>query len=159
MASSRKNDSTSEEGIAAASYTLAFYKQVMSVTEYKAHYRNLLAELHAAGLGDTEIALEDLQKNQLKEIVQSIRYHIDMAITQYVAIVNDLNLNEAEEKRLKELKQYNIKFSEDYVLKLQDVDAVTAHLHTFLLKKVVKGLLKSSQDIITQIYGGNSNDT
>lgn len=158
-------DSTKEENIASASYTLTFYQDIMSLTEWRSIYKNynldlaykylggqaskLKVEQQAEGLAKTD----DQEKAQLRQIIQNVRYFIDKTVLMYQAIVASLGLQEQETQRIARMKEITARIDQSHFLLDEDLSLLLLELHTFLLKDIVKGLLKTSQSYVEEVFG------
>lgn len=150
---SKKSDSTTEEGIAAASYVLTFYREVLLLTHWKSMWKNMLVEIRYKYSDDKLDKLDDTEKSSLRDMVQNLRYYCDKTQTLYFAIIENLALTKAEENGVGKIKEAMKTIEENYVIDRAVLDDFVKELHKFLLKDVVKGLLKTSQDIIDSVYG------
>lgn len=138
-----------EEKTAAANYILEFYKEVALLKHNYANYINLLAELKATADGDDLTALEEPQKETLKVSVQALRYYVIQTYTTLKSIKSNLKTTDQE---FKDLAEAYGKVKDKFIMEISYVEKYVDQISTILIKEVMRGLLRSSQEIFKGIY-------
>lgn len=135
-----------EERIAAASYIIVFYQEVMALNQHHANYANVTAELKAK-YGEDAKGLETRDREILTLAVQNLRNSAQKCNIQYEAI--------SEYTDSANTKKDNVLFNkikEKFIIPLDDSYAYVTFLNKFLVKKIMKRILENSQDIVTKMY-------
>jgi hypothetical protein len=142
-------DSGYEEGVAAASYVLNFNNECMLLTHWSALYFNWLSavEKRMGGLIGEEPVLEDTELAQFTEIIGQLKYHIELTRMQYAAIISHISKGFPAnyEQLIRDIRN-------SYIIKREQLEEYIIILHKFLLEDVIKGLLRSSQQLIDSLY-------
>lgn len=156
MIPTKSPDASTEEGIAAASYIIEFYKDCMQVMQWKARYKNTLAMIYTKyGHEFDPNTMEQGDAVELNDTLTNIRYYVDKVCTSYQAISENTKTENANTKKI--ITAFNTYLETAWVIERTKLDEFTIELNRFLLKDVIKGLLKSSNDLLDAIYGSTSN--
>jgi len=136
-----------EKKNAAASYIMTFYQEVQAVKQTYAAYLDLILDLQLSYGVEGISKLEDDQKDTVKSAIKQLRYLVIQSMTSYKAITQstkkDIN---------KKLQQSYDNIKKDYIIKIKDIELFTEELNRALLDQVITNLLKTSEDIISDIY-------
>lgn len=142
-----KGAQLSEEKTAAASYILNFYSEVVQLTHNYANFENVLLELKSKYMNNTEaITLEE--KELVKQQSNILRYYTTKTYISYISIVGGLK----EVKLNPKISEGYTKIKDQQVIRTEDIKDYVINLNEFIVNAVIKNLLESSQELLTNIY-------
>lgn len=150
MATSKKG--IDEERIAAASYILNFYQDVVNLTHNYCNYENVLIELQQEHGSTEEVKLSVEQKELIKQYCQILRYYARSSNIRYKAIIRSIKSKKIKER--KELKELLKKINSNYVIRVEDIKAYVEVMNEIIVDNIIKNLLESSSSIVNDLYGG-----
>lgn len=137
----------SEEKTAAASYILNFYQLVQNLNHNYSAYLNRVIELeHAQKAGKAQH--EDM--HSILELSQNIRYYCTQGYIHYCTIME--GLNKEQDKKVQEKYEAILK---QLIINREDIRDYVVALNLVLMKDIIKRLLESSQDILSNIMSTN----
>lgn len=141
--------SVSDERTTASSYILNFYTDVMQLNHFYAQYVTYILELEAK-YGSKPDKFDDADKQIFINKTQEVRYFLNKIYVQFVSIASNIddvdvsgNLKEVK-KHFNDMKAFNIN--------REALEGFVISLNSFLIKKVMRGLLESSQDYLNKLY-------
>lgn len=150
---------------AGASYVLGFYNNVNQLNDFYARYINVLAELKGqipknkeqqeAGLISY---LDEAQKLELKTALQYLRYAATQTYTNYLTINMSLPVRqeiELDDKKVNLSSLYN-SIKDEYVIKQEVAEKYVLSMNTFLMKGIIKQLLETGSQLITDLYANGT---
>lgn len=137
-----------EQKITASNYIISFYQEVENLTHNHAIYINLLIELKAKyGEKPDAKKITEEEYNVLSTTVQTVRYYCTKAYIKYNSISNQFQKNEDVKK------QYDlIKSPSNYLIDSEKLESFVTLMNNIIVDKVIRNLLKSSQDFVSEIY-------
>lgn len=136
------------EQTAAANYIIQFYQEVNLLKQNYAIYVNALKELEAKQNQEQEINIEEAEKQQINKIVQTARYYL---IQSHITCDNILTiLNKKKEQEI--LQNLYNQVIKDYILDTTKLHAYVTQISLTLIQEAMRGLLKTSEDIIKGLY-------
>lgn len=139
-----------EERITQANYIINFYNEVALLTNLYAEYKNILILIDSKYGGAIE-KIEETDRNYMFDIVQQIRAGINK-INIYSNCFQDKEIvPKADNTKL--IKEVN----DDLIIKSETVEKLTIFYNQILINNIMKDLLKSSQDILNNIYNDGTN--
>lgn len=149
----KREKTVNEEKKAAASYVINFYNEVTLLNHEYANYENII--LYIKGQTNSDIknfsTLEDHQKNQLMEIVQTVRYYINKTYLIYNVLIK--TANQEIDKEIQKLRQY---CRDNYIIDLEAVEDYVLKINLFLTSAVMKNLLENSEDYINKVFANEN---
>lgn len=132
-----------EQKIVGASYIFSFYQAVHSLNDQYALYLCNLVEIKGQKLE----VMDESTKNQIKASVQELRFILNKVYIQYLTLLQPLNIK--ENKDITELYE---KINDDFMIESEDLKKIVMELNRVLLMDIVKQILESTQDIISNLY-------
>ena len=143
----KKNSNINEQRTAAASYIINFYQQTQDLVDYFVSYTNILTEIKYKYKGIDLSKIEDNDKQTLLVSSQNLRYCIQKIFIQYKTILHTLN-----KKENKKLTQNYNQIKEHFIMQQSKVENFVIDINIFLMEDIIKQLISSSQELITDIY-------
>jgi len=92
------------------------------------------------------------EMKNLTENAQVVRYYADKVHTYYVSIITNLNLSSTEKENAEKLKKLLKEIQSNQVIKSEPLEEYVIEIHRFMLKEVIQGLLKNSQDMVSSTF-------
>lgn len=141
-----------EERTAAASYILTFYQHVSQLTDYYATYKNIMIELRAKYKNEEEEELKEFNEEERRAItttIQNVRYIAHKTQIQYKCIMQSIGVNPETDKTINEIYA---KINIGFIPKTTHIENYVIELNKILIGKIVKGLLETSQNIISKTF-------
>lgn len=138
----------SEERTAAASFILGFYEVVVMLKQNYANYCNILEELNYRHQSDIS-QLDEADTKNLKQVIANTKFYIQQTVLDYTTIFNATK-KKGDKNKIEELyKQLN---DTGYVMDREALQAFVQEANNKLAEDIIKSLLKSSSDVIKEIY-------
>jgi len=136
-----------EKKVAASSYILQFYQEVKLLTTYYVQYHNLLIELESRYTEREEpIPMESTAT--IIQIAQLLRQSVQTTYIEFSSISK--NLKNATKIDIEE--QYKAIMSK-LIFERKDIENYVKGINEFLVQDIIQALLKTSNDVISEIYG------
>lgn len=132
------------------SYILTFYQEVQNLTHWFAQYQNLLTEFQAK-YGEDLKRMDEGDKQILNSSVQNLRYFTHKTYILYSSIKGVLGHQNKTRNHEKILKAY-AKTKIGYIITSESVEEYTIELNTFLLTDIIKDLLQTNREKLTDIF-------
>ncbi len=126
----------------AASYIIDFYQLVNQLLHHTAQYINVLKEME-----QKEGKIDDNEKYNLARASQLVSYYLNVIHPRYIGLC--ANLNEKPSPTAVSLFK---KMDEQYIIHKEDIRKYCEEMNTSLLSQVIKTLLETSQQIVSNIY-------
>jgi len=136
-----------ETKLVGANYILTFYNDINMLNHEYSIYINLLSELKAKHVS-IDHGVDDENKGKLVTALQKIRYYVSKTYVEYRAIFK--NVDKLEEDP--ELKKLYASIFDNFVVRKEDITNYVSILNTALVSDVIKSLLVTSSDIVSNIY-------
>lgn len=135
-----------------ASYIITFYQNVEALKAAYAQYLNLLLEFEAKyGTDDGLGEMTQPEKDLLNTGLQNLRYYAIQANQGFVSIsamAENIKFSKEDGERAGELYKH---FKTKYIVEREIVEEYAQLMDKFMVANVIKGLLKSAQDIISKL--------
>lgn len=138
----------SDEKATASSYIINFYNEIVLLNQYYSLYDNLLIELNAK-YGQDGLVEGGGDKELLFRTVQEVRYHARLAYLQYKSIISSNSTKLVEDVTITNNFE---RLKKDLIIDSDLLSAFVISLNSVLITEVMKGLLKSSQDIVSNVF-------
>lgn len=150
--------SNQETQIAGANYIYQFYNDAISLINYYAQYLNLILELKERGAGDKEFFqnLNETQQQTFSGALQMVRQQVFR--THIVAKSIHTAINSEDKETFEKLDAIVLKFKKTFAINEDDLEDYVTKLNDFLIKDIIKDILQSSHDIVTQLSGDYADD-
>lgn len=143
------SQAVNEQRTAAASFILNFYETVVNLKSSYANYLNLLTELkHKYPGANMAEKIGEVERESLKQQAQTTRYYCIQAYIDY-STIHTSQEGEAENPLT---KPYNA-IMKDFIIGAEQLTTYVVAVNNVLATGIIKDLLRTSQDIITDIYG------
>lgn len=142
-----------ERKVAGANYIISFFNEVQQLNQFYSLYHNLILQLKTKYGKDNLEELEDIDNQQLHNAGQNVRHYCNKVYILYYAIASKANLNLNKIEAL-----YNAAVN-DYVIKLDNLKKYVLEINKELVNDIIQDLLRTSHDLINDIYGNSENTT
>lgn len=144
-----------EKTLAAASYIITFYQEVQALNQLHANYLNMLLELDYK-FGKTMENLDPAIKDHITLVSQTLRSSVHKAYIAYSCI--RLKVDSKEDVAFEKLVEtsYN-QISTDFIPERDVVTVFTVSMNKMLVNDIFTDLLKTSQSVLSDVYGDNAN--
>ncbi len=147
MAEGKKGAAISEEKTTAASYILTFYQEVLYLTHNYSMYFNTLTEFKQK-YGSADLTkMGEIEKDNLKNISQQVRYYIHKCYIQYICIAKA-----AKFKENKEIEEIYTVIKDVLIIDRDKLEKFVIAINRVLIDNVMKGLLETSQDLVEKVF-------
>jgi len=153
--SEQKGKQFSEEAKTGASYIAIFYEQINGLTHWLVSYSNLVSfmEEKSGGKIIAESKLGEEDQTQFIHTLNEARFRLGVTHVQFSALKEHLSdkikIDEEEEKKIEEtVKRMKSKF----IINVEDLEYYTKSLHKFILQDIVSDLLKTSKELVDELY-------
>lgn len=147
-----RHSEISEEKTAGSSYILTFYREIMNLSHQYANYINLIVVIKEKNKSGLELDnLEELDKQQLVDQVQTVRYYVNKCFLMYRTIVQEGLKNELD----KNIIEIHKRIMNSFVIGVEDLEIFVVKINGILVNKVMKNLLESSQEFVDNLYSEN----
>lgn len=146
------NKNISEEKTVAASYIINFYEQVTNLNHTVAQHINVMTELKSKYDG-SEDKLNEVEKKTVIDSSHYVRYAVVQCYIQYSSIIDNLQEKHDKsdvEQRNNIIRLYNI-IKSNTIIKIEDAEGMATEMNKIMIKKVIKNLLETSQDLIDKV--------
>lgn len=153
MAEAKKLDEKQKTGV---SYIYTFYNNVVTLTNYYAQYLNLLLEYKMKFSTADLQKLEEGEQKIVTGAVQICRQTVISVFIQYQSITKALKIDDSEKDKVRE--QYD-KIKETFIIDTQDLEDFVCLMNEVLVNNVIKNLLESNQDIISDLFDHGNTTT
>lgn len=137
----------SEERTAGASYVLSFFTNVMQINHFYANYENLMLELDEKHKGHAATTSPE-EKSIVMQYCNNLRYYATQCNIAYKAIV--LGVGQKEDQKIVDAFE---KVKSSYMVKREEIGEYVTLINSFVMKSIIREILKSSQDIVNELYG------
>lgn len=145
---------------AGANYIITFFNDIQLLNHTYSQYINLIMELENK-YSDEDVykTMEENEKQNLNQLVQTLRHYCHKVFIQFKSIYAAVESpDELLNKKNDELKTiYYEKVRKNYIIKSADIEEFIVNINSVLVTDLIKNLLRTSQDIITEIYNANNN--
>lgn len=151
-----KERKISEEKTVGASYILQFYQDVLNLTHSSSQYANLLLEFENK-YGEDEkgiAALDENERQALTSTVQEVRYWANRSYIAYAVINRAIPSKLRDEEEANRMREIHEAIKRTFIIPRDVLEEYNLLLNGVLVKKVVRNLLESSSDLISEVYGG-----
>lgn len=139
-----------EERIASASYVLNFYQDVSFLTHHYCNYENILTELELE-IGSGFDKLEVEQKDLLKNYCSTLRYYARATYIRYMSIM--AGINSKPDEHVREMLEI---INSNYIIERKHIEEFVLAMNRIIIDTVIKSLLENSNNIVNQLYGGET---
>lgn len=137
-----------ETKLAGANYIISFFNDIQNLNHHYSMYCNMLIEVNAKhGINSIE-GLEEYEKNTLIKVSQDLRYYVNKCYIAYVSIHESLEITKSEEIPIVYPKLMN-----RFIIIREDIEKFVTEINVVLVKKIIRDLLQTSQDIFNDVYG------
>lgn len=134
-----------EEKTTAANYIITFYQNIQTLNQAHAEFIDLLLELETTQTEQGELTEQHLEAT--KNANRIIRIHAIKTYTQLQAIQTQL-----QQKPTQQLETAYQKLITNYTIPREHLQTYVTELNSYLLSKITKHLLETSQDLVNKIY-------
>jgi predicted rRNA methylase YqxC with S4 and FtsJ domains len=135
---------------AGATYIFRFYEQIQNLNHYQALYLNLLSELsYKYGKDPESIGDEEEAKNALLEMVQNLRYYVNLTYTTFSSLKRVLK---TEKQLTTDIDSCFTLVQTQFIIKREAALLYCIYMNEALLKDVIQNLLKTSEDYLEELY-------
>jgi hypothetical protein len=146
--SKEKTTAASQEQIAGSQYILTFFAEIGKFTDTYCFYLNELVEIEAQyGKVDLE-AMEENEKETVKDLLKNLRFYIVKTFLMYKTICN--NQGKTPDPKLTALQA---KLKKTFVYQIDELEEFVEGLNAFLTDTVIKELQETAGQIVSNIYG------
>jgi len=137
-----------EQKVVGASYIISFFKDVQALTHNYAQYLNVMLEVEKKYAKDDMEALGEIEKEIVSKSFQTVRYYSLKCYVSYHAIKGSLKLKDDEEIE----NNYKI-IKNTFIIPRDALEKFVVRLNKLMIEDIIKDLLKTSQDIVGEVYG------
>lgn len=134
-----------ERKAAGANYIISYFNEVQQLKVLYAQYINFLLEIRTKY--ESLDKLEENEKLQLGQLAQSVRHLVHLTYISYVSIfsIGKLKIN-------KDITDLYNKISITYIINTKELEQYVTEINKSLVLDIIKDLLSSSQDIVSDLY-------
>lgn len=152
--SQKEENKQDEKRSTAGRYLLQFLEEVNTLSNWNALYFNMMAEVQfLAQKSSIEDYMKEMEANQKSEFlrqVQETRFYVTKTWTTLQSMKEVLKIK-TEDKELEELKKLKEKLQNEFIMPRKDVEAFTVLVNKFLVKDIIKELLKDNEDLVNSL--------
>jgi hypothetical protein len=137
-----------DQKTAAASYLMTFYSEVMNLTDYYARYVNMMVEVR-----NKKGSITEEERANHFNMAQVLRYSIIKSFVQYSVITGHV-----PDASFKTTEENYVKVKDQLLIDDNDAGKYVLALNKYLVQEIIKTLLETSAELISQIYDGTKTD-
>jgi hypothetical protein len=154
MSQEKETSKQDERRSTAGRYLLNFLEEVNTLSNWNALYFNIMAEVQfmAQKSGSVEDHMKEMdasQKSELLRQIQETRFYVTKTWTTLQSMKEVLKIS--KDKELEELEKVKNKLQNEFIMKRDDVEFFTVTVNKFLVKDIIKELLKDNEDLVSSL--------
>ena len=158
---STKKKALDESKITGANYIINFYQEIQALITNYANYCNILLEIKEK-YGEEVNKASDEEKTIITKVVQGVRYSVQKTYIQYKSIIATINKKEKTKDQIEEDKTFEDSYKElkeEFMINRETLEKYVLSINKIFLNDVIKDLLKTSQDLVDEIYSTEKDET
>lgn len=151
---SKEEQKPDDKKTTAGRYLINFLEEVNTLSNWNSLYFNLMAEvMFMAQKSSVEDYMKEMEQNQKSEFIRQIqetRFYITKTWITLQSMKDVLKIKD-DDPKLKELSKLKETLQNEFIMKRADVEQYAILINTFLVKDIIRELLRSNEDLVNKL--------